>query len=95
MVVSMIQLILELPDVVSLKEKRRIVNSLKDRLQRKFRLSVAEVDLHDSLGFSQLGGALVSNSKQYGESVLQKAIAFVEKEAPGRLQDVHIYTERY
>ncbi len=95
MVVSMIQLIIELPDVDSLKEKRRVVNSLKEKLQKKFRLSVAEVDLQDSLGFSQIGGALVSNSKQYGESVLQKALTFIENEVPGRLQDVHIHTERF
>lgn len=95
MVVSMIQIIIELPDVGSIKEKRRIVHSLRDKLRLRFRISAAEVDLQDSLSFSQLGGALVSNSRQFGESVMQKVLLFVENEIPGRVQDVQIRSEFY
>jgi hypothetical protein len=95
MVVSMIKLIVELPDIDSIKEKRRIIKSMKERLQVKFRISVAEVDLHDSLSFSQIAGAVVSNSKRYGESVMNKVLRFVEDEVPGRLQDVKILSEYY
>ena len=95
MVVSMMQLIIELPESFSIKEKRRVVKSLKDKLYRKFKLSVSEVDLQESLTFSQLGAALVSNSRQFGESVLQKAIIFVENEGSARLHDVSIFTEVY
>lgn len=95
MVVSMIQLIIELPEIESIKDKRRIISSLKDKLQKKFRLSVAEIDLQNSLSFSQIGAALVSNSQTYGESVLQKALQFVENEVPGRLQDVQILSEYF
>ena len=95
MIVSMMQLILELPDIASLKEKRRIVKSAKERLQRKFRLSIAEIDLHNSLTFSQLGVAVVTTSKQHGEKVLHKALSVMEDEVPARIQDVHIYTERF
>jgi len=93
MVVSMIQLILELPDVTSIKEKRKIIKSLKDRVRVKYHISVAEVDLHDSLSFAQVGGAVVSNSRTFGESVMQKVLHFVEDEVPGRLQDVQITSE--
>ena len=95
MVVSMIQMILEIPDISSIKEKRRVVRSVKDKLQRRFRLSVAEVDLQDSLSFTQIGGAYVSNSRVLGESVLQKAFAMVENEAPVRVQDMSIYSEEF
>ena len=95
MVVSMIQIIIELPDVGSIKEKRRIVHSLRDRMRLKFRVSAAEVDLQDSLSFTQLGGAIVSNSKDFGESVMQKVLLFIENEAPGRIQDVQIRSEIY
>ena len=91
----MIQFILELPDVTSIKEKRRIVKSLRDKLIRRYRITAAEVDLHESLGYSQIGGAVVSNSKKHGESVMQKVLHFVEDNAEGRLQDVQIYTEVY
>ncbi len=91
----MIQLRIELPPLESIKEKRRIVSSLKDKLYRKFRLSVAEVDLLDSLRYAQIGAALVSNSKQFGESVMQKALALVENNAEGRLESAEIFTETY
>jgi uncharacterized protein YlxP (DUF503 family) len=95
MVVSMLQMILEIPDVSSIKDKRRIVRSVKDKLQRRFRLSAAEVDLQDSLSFAHIGGALVSNSRSFGESVLQKAFAMVENEIPARIQDMKIHSEEF
>lgn len=95
MVVSMIQMIFEIPDVESIKDKRKIVSSIKDRLQRKFHMSAAEVDLLDSLSFAHIGGALVSNSRVFGESVLNKAFAMIEQELPVRIQDVRIYSEEF
>ncbi len=89
----MMQFVIELPEITSIKEKRRIVKSLKDKLQHKYKLSISEVDLHDSLSFSMIGAAVVSNSKQFGESVLQKAIRFVDLESTGRLHDYSIHTE--
>jgi uncharacterized protein YlxP (DUF503 family) len=91
----MIQIIFQIPDVDSIKAKRQIVRSVKDKLRRRFHMSVAEVDLQDSLSFAQVGGALVSNSKVFGESVLQKAFAMIENEVPVRIQDVSIYSEEF
>ncbi|MBL8967847.1 MAG: DUF503 domain-containing protein, partial [Spirochaetaceae bacterium] len=71
MVVSMIQIIIEIPEASSIKDKRRVVTMTKERLRTKFRISCAEVDLLDSLRFAQIGGALVSNSKEFGEKVMQ------------------------
>ena len=95
MVVSMIQIILEIPDITSIKEKRRVVRSVKDKLQRRFHLSAAEVDLQDSLTFAQIGGAYVSNSRVFGESVLRKAFAMIENEVPARIQDMSIHSEEF
>ena len=95
MIVSMLQLIFEIPDVDSLKEKRRIIRSLRDKLQRRFHLSAAEVDLQDSISFGQIGAALVSNSRTFGESVMHKAFEMIEKEMPIRIQDMSIYSEEF
>ena len=91
----MIQLIFEIPDVDNIKEKRRIIRSMKDKLQRRFHMSAAEVDLQDSLSFGQVGGALVSNSKIFGESVLYKAFEMIEREIPIRIQDMSIHSEEF
>ena len=95
MFVSMMQLVIELPDLTSIKEKRQVVKSMKDRVRVKFHVSIAEVDLQDSLSFSQIGAALVSNSKSHGERVLNKVLSFVEDTVPGRVHDVSILTEHY
>ncbi len=91
----MIQVIIELPEMVSIKEKRRLVVSIKDRIHKKYKLSVAEVDLQDSRSFTQIGGAYVSNSKQLGEKVMNKVLLFLEDTVPGRIQDVQIYSETF
>ena len=95
MYVAMLLAILEVPDLTSIKDKRRIVVSLRDRLIRKFHVSAAEADLHDSLSFTQTGVALVSNDRQHGERVMQKVLAFIEDHLPGRVQEVQTHTEVY
>jgi uncharacterized protein YlxP (DUF503 family) len=95
MVVSMIQILFEIPDAQSLKDKRQVIRSVKDRMQRKFHISAAEVDLQDSVTFAQIGGALVSNSRIYGETVLQKAFDTIEREIPVRIQDMRIHSQEF
>jgi uncharacterized protein len=95
MVVSMLALIIELPDSSSLKDKRRVVSSIKRRLQIKFRVSCAEVDMLDSMSFAEIGAALVSNSREFGESVMHKALALVEDEYGLRVRDAQIHSEIY
>jgi len=95
MIVSMIQLIFEIPDIESIKDKRKIIRSVKDKLQRRFHMSAAEVDLQDSLSFAQIGAALVSNSRSFGESVMHKAFEMIEKDIPVRIQDMRIHSEEF
>jgi len=95
MVVSMIQFRIMLPPIESIKDKRRIVLSLKEKLANKFHMSVAEVDLQDSLHFAQLGAAVVSNSRSFGETVMHKALEFVEANCEGVLEDAQVFSETY
>lgn len=95
MVISMLRIILELPESASLKDKRRVVSSIKRRLQVKFRVSCAEVDMLDSLSFGEIGAALVSNSREFGESVMHKALSLVEDEYGLRVHDAQIHSEIY
>jgi uncharacterized protein len=95
MVVSMIQIIFEIPDIDNIKEKRRVIKSVTEKLRRRYRMTAAEVDLQDSLSFAQIGGALVSNSRTHGETVLRKAFDMIEKETPVRIQDMSIHSEEF
>jgi len=94
-VVSLLHFIIDLPDIGSLKEKRQIVQSVKNRLLHKFKMSVAEVGLLDNLRFAELGAALVSNSKTHGESVMHKALQYAENLVPGRVRDPEVSSEQY
>ena len=49
MQVGLLQLRILVPDAMSLKDKRRAVKSLKDRIGNRFNVSVAETGLLDSL----------------------------------------------
>jgi uncharacterized protein len=61
----------------SLKEKRHVVKSLKDRLRHKFNVSVAEIDYQDLWQRALIAAVTVTSSQAHGELVLQT----VEKEA--------------
>jgi len=95
MTVSMIKMVLEIPDSESLKDKRKVIKSLKDKIHRRFKVSVSEVDLLDSLSFSEIGIALVSNNKAFGESVMNKILGFTEDNFPGRVQDAQVYSQDF
>ncbi|ADK81470.1 DUF503 domain-containing protein [Sediminispirochaeta smaragdinae] len=95
MIVTMMQCLFELPETTSLKEKRRVIKSVVARLGNKFRISAAEVDLHDSLRFGQIGGAFVTNSREHGERVMNKVMLFLEGEIPGRIQHYGVHSEHF
>ena len=58
----------------SLKDKRRVVKSLKDRIRNTFNVSVSEVDYLDSRQMVGLGVAVCTNSKNFAEEVLSKVV---------------------
>jgi uncharacterized protein len=65
----------------SLKEKRHVVKSLKDRLRERFNVSVAEIDGLDSWQSSVVAAVTVSADRVHAEQVLQA----VESHAAGIL----------
>jgi uncharacterized protein len=58
----------------SLKDKRQVLHSLKDRLRGKFNLSIAEVDGQDLWQKAVLGMACVANDGGYVNQVLEQAL---------------------
>ena len=71
----------------SLKEKRQIVKSLKDRLHQKFNVSAAETDHHDLWRRAELTAAVVSTERQHAERVLREADRLVESATGARIVD--------
>ena len=73
MVVASLTWELMLPGCSSLKEKRSVIRSLRDRLRAKFNVSVAETAYQDVHTRAQLSIALVATDARFAESVLEKA----------------------
>ena len=72
--VLLIQLSLKIPYAHSLKDKRRQIKSLKDRLSRRFNASVAEIDALDNWQQAVMGVCMISNDKSY----LDKQYSLIE-----------------
>ena len=77
MVVGVLQLELSVPDAFSLKDKRRVIKSLKDRIAHDHNVSIAEVGALDEHRRCVLGMAMVSNDGRYVEGALSKLVDFV------------------
>lgn len=63
----------------SLKGKRQVVKSLKDRLRNRFNVAVAELEPLDDWRTAVLGLATVSKDRSMVEGTLQRALRFVEE----------------
>ncbi len=71
---------LSLPECRSLKEKRMVVRSLKERLQHRFRVSVAETRHQDAWTRAELTAAVVAANRGQADSILDKLDSFVERD---------------
>lgn len=78
---------LHVPGAHSLKEKRSVVKSLKDRLHNEFNVSVAETGHHEAWQTAELTACLVAVDRRQAESVLASADRFVESNPLCRIVD--------
>ncbi|MHC4994222.1 MAG: DUF503 domain-containing protein [Planctomycetota bacterium] len=74
MVIGVLQVELFIGDAMSLKDKRRVLNSLLDRLHKNNALAVAEVDAHEAHQIARLGIVTVSNSGRHAQSVIDTVV---------------------
>jgi hypothetical protein len=75
MVVAVLQFEVLVRGSESLKDKRRVVKAIKDRLHREHLVSVAEVGAHDSLARGVMGLALVATDGKRAGQVLDQITA--------------------
>lgn len=74
MIVGIMILDLHANSTHSLKEKRQIVSSIKEKLKNKFNISLIESDYQDLWQKIQLSVAMLSNSKV----IVEKAFGQIE-----------------
>ncbi|MBE3100282.1 MAG: DUF503 domain-containing protein [Planctomycetes bacterium] len=83
MVVGILQMRILVRDAMSLKDKRRVVRSLRDRIRNDFNVSVSEVDALDLRQTAILGVALATNDRVFADQVLAKVVDAVRRSAGG------------
>jgi uncharacterized protein YlxP (DUF503 family) len=90
MTVGVLQLELYIGDAMSLKDKRRVIKSLKDRIAHGHNVSVAEVGALDHHRRSIVAVAMVSNDSGYVEGALSKLVDFVRTVSKAELVEYQI-----
>jgi len=75
MKIGILQFELRIPGARSLKDKRRVVKSVKDRLHREHMVSVAEVGANEVWNLALMGLACVSADGAYLHSVIDRVVA--------------------
>jgi uncharacterized protein len=81
MVVAVVSWELALPGCRSLKEKRMVIRSLKDRLSNRFNVSVAETGHQDLWGRSRISVALIASDRAAADGILDRVDRLVEGES--------------
>lgn len=77
MTIGILSIKLVLRNSHSLKDKRRVLNSLKDRVRQNFNVSFSEMEALDHRQYSALAAAMVSNDKRYVNGSLSTLVNFV------------------
>ena len=90
MTVGSCKIELRIPGSDSLKAKRRVVKSLKERAQNRFNVAIAEVDRLDDWQRSTLGVACVSNDSRLVDATLSKVVNWIEVSGDVLLVDYEI-----
>uniref|UniRef100_A0A7C3J6X2 DUF503 domain-containing protein n=1 Tax=candidate division WOR-3 bacterium TaxID=2052148 RepID=A0A7C3J6X2_UNCW3 len=62
----------------SLKDKRRVIKSLIERIKNRYNVSIAEVGDNDSYKKSTIGLALVSNDVKFNDRQVKEILDFID-----------------
>jgi len=89
MVIGALTLKLAVFESTSLKDKRRVVSSLKTRLSSKFNASVAEIGSLDHRQQAEIGVAVVANDSEFVQSCLDRIVDYVRLDRGAVLVDYY------
>lgn len=90
MFVGLLQFELDIPHAASLKDKRRVLKSLRDRLHREHLIAIAEIDANERWRTGVMGAAVVSNSEAHARGVLDDVVRKLGRLPEARLADFTI-----
>ncbi len=74
----------------SLKDKRHIIKSIIGKIQSRFNVSIAEVDLNDSWQTSIIGFACVTNDTHHADQIITNVLKFIDGDGRVEITDYNI-----
>ena len=87
MIVGTLRVRLLIREARTLKDKRQVVKSIKDRLRNGFNVSVAEIESQDNPRLAVLGLAMVSNEARHVRSAFEQIVAALRGHPVAELLD--------
>ena len=69
-----------IPESQSLKDKRRVLSSLSERLRRQFNIAIAEVEYQDQWQRAQLAIVLVNTNWRMLQSSMSKLTEYIDRD---------------
>lgn len=88
MIIGILNLELDIPHAMSLKDKRAVVQRIRDRSRRKFNIAVAEVENNNLWNRAVLAIVTVANEQTHANQVLSKVLELIESMPDSRIDDV-------
>lgn len=84
MIIGACQLKLLIYESNSLKDKRHVIKSIIGRIESRFNVAIAEIDLNDSWKTSIIGFACVTNEVNIANQIISNVIKFIDED--GRVE---------
>lgn len=89
MIIGIVTANISIPDARSLKDKRSVLRSLKDRVMKKMNVSVAEVGKQDVWQFSELAFVTVGAESAIVQSRISEISSFLRVDPRYVLVSLH------
>ena len=81
MVVGVLSVTLHIGGVASLKEKRRVIKSILEKIRSRFNAAAAETGRQDEWNYCEMGFSCVSNEASHADSMLSGIMRFIDNDA--------------
>jgi uncharacterized protein len=88
--IGVLQMDFIIPGARSLKEKRRVLNSLKQQVRNRFNCSIAETEFMDIWNRAQLTACVVSNESRHANEQLNEIARFALNKPGAEVLDYRI-----
>ena len=85
--IGVLQFTVEIPHATSLKDKRRVIKGMKDRLRRNFNISIAETGHLDEWTTATLGAVAAGSDASYINGLLDRLLNALQEWRDATLAD--------